>query len=209
MNWLAHLYLSEPTAAFRLGNLLPDLVSATSLATFPAEFQPGIERHRDIDRFTDTHPIFRQSIRRLPPEFRRYGGVLIDMFYDHILAREWGLMATQPLPEFAAEVYASIRPHLTGLPPDARYRLTSMCVNDRLCSYREVAGIAEALARIGEHFRRPVRLAPAAEYLERAYDQFRADFREFFPQLMVQVLPQDSRAFPHARFAVDLPRHSA
>ncbi|MEI9895635.1 MAG: hypothetical protein WDN28_17535 [Chthoniobacter sp.] len=61
MNWLAHLYLSEPNAAFRLGNLLPDLASATALAGLPGEFQAGIQRHRRIDAFTDRHPVFRRS----------------------------------------------------------------------------------------------------------------------------------------------------
>ena len=190
MNWLAHLYLSEPTPAFRLGNLLPDLVSVSVLAALPPEFQPGIRRHRQIDAFTDAHPVFRQSIQRLGPSFRRYGGVLIDMFYDHILAREWDSLAAQPLPAFAAEVYASLDADCPALPAEALHRLESMRTTDWLCSYREIAGITEALTRIGRRLRRPVELAPAVAILEGDYQLFLGDFREFFPQLIAHVAPR-------------------
>ena len=187
MNWLAHLYLSEPTPEFRLGNLLPDLVSAPVLAGMPPEFQAGIRRHRQIDAFTDEHPIFRRSIRRLEPPFQRYGGVLIDIFYDHILAREWDSFATVPLPEFAAEVYSSFATHFSRLPPEARPRLEAMCRTDWLCAYGTVSGITQALTQIGTRFRRPVDLAATVPILVRDYETFCGDFAEFFPQLIAHV----------------------
>ena len=64
-----------------------------------------------------------------------------------------------------------------------------MCATDWLCSYREIAGITEALTRIGARLRRPVELAPAVLILERDYPFFLADFREFFPQLIENVMP--------------------
>jgi acyl carrier protein phosphodiesterase len=196
MNWLAHLYLSEPTAVFRLGNLLPDLVSASALAAMPSEFQPGIQCHRRIDAYTDSHPIFRRSIQRIDPPFRRYGGVLVDVFYDHILAREWNSRAAQPLPEFATEVYRSFDAHWLTIPAEARARLQAMCATDWLCSYREIEGITLALTRIGGRLRRPVDLGAAVPSLERDYAGLRDDFAEFFPQLVAHVsaAPLASRA---------------
>jgi acyl carrier protein phosphodiesterase len=189
MNWLAHLYLSEPTPAFRLGNLLPDLASAAELVHLPPEYQAGIRCHRRIDAFTDAHPIFRRSIARLGPPFRRFGGVLVDIFYDHVLAREWPSFATTPLPEFAAEVYASFDAQWSQVPVDARDRLQAMREADWICSYRDVAGITEALTRIGARLRRPTDLAASIPILEREYQGFRADFEEFFPQLIAHVGP--------------------
>jgi hypothetical protein len=89
MNWLAHLFLSDPEPACRIGNLLPDFLSANVLAGLPAAFQRGIAQHRRIDAYTDAHPVFRRSVQRFAPPFRRYGGVLVDIFYDHFLARDW------------------------------------------------------------------------------------------------------------------------
>jgi acyl carrier protein phosphodiesterase len=189
MNWLAHLYLSEPTPAFRLGNLLPDLAPVSALAHLPPEFQAGIQCHRRIDAFTDSHPIFRRSIQRLGPSFRRFGGVLIDIFYDHILAREWNSFATTPLPEFAAEVYASFAVEWSHIPADARARLQAMRDADWICSYRDIAGITVALTRIGGRLRRPTDLAASVPILTREYEAFRTDFAEFFPQLIAHVGP--------------------
>lgn len=187
MNWLAHLYLSEPTPAFRLGNLLPDLVSATTLADMPAEYQPGILCHRRIDAFTDRHPYFRQSIARLGPPYRRFGGIIVDMFYDHILAKEWKTFSPMLLQDFAADVYGSLEIRWNDIPLEARPRLAAMCRTDWLTSYGKIDGIADALTGIGSRLRRPTDLAGAVPILKRDYAAFRADFVEFFPQLMAHL----------------------
>jgi len=117
MNWLAHLYLSEPDPAFRLGNLLPDLIPARSLTSLPAEFQKGVGQHRRIDAFTDSHPVVRRSIQRIEPSSRRFGGILCDIFYDHFLARDWASYSSQLLPEFARTIYASFDQYRASIPP--------------------------------------------------------------------------------------------
>ena len=188
MNWLAHLHLSEPTPAFRLGNLLPDLLSARELSLMPSEFQPGIQRHWQIDAFTDAHPLCRRSAERLEPPFRRFGGVLIDVFYDHILASRWPAYSPTPLPQFAAEIYTGFEPYWHLLPEETRSRLQRMRDHNWLCAYREISGIATTLDRIGKRLRQPVDLAPAASLLERHYDLFSADFSAFYPELQADVL---------------------
>src|SRR5262245_37378391 len=106
MNWLAHLLLSEPSAAFRIGNVLPDILSLAELRCLPAEYLAGAECHWRIDAFTDSHPVFRRSMARLTPPHRRFGGVLMDLFYDHFLAVDWSSHASVPLEQFAQSVYA-------------------------------------------------------------------------------------------------------
>src|SRR5688572_8345575 len=98
MNWLAHLLLAEPTPQFRLGAILPDLVSMQVLAGLPPDFQRGIRQHRQVDAYTDSHAIFRRSVQRLDPPFRRFGGILVDIFYDHFIARDWQSFSATPLP---------------------------------------------------------------------------------------------------------------
>jgi len=187
MNWLAHLYLSEPDPAFRLGNLLPDLIPARSLTSLPAEFQKGVGQHRRIDAFTDSHPVVRRSIQRIEPSSRRFGGILCDIFYDHFLARDWASYSSQLLPEFARTIYASFDQYRASIPPDACLLLDQMRTADWLCSYRELAGVSRALERIGSRLRRPVPLAHAISALEHNYDAFHSDFRAFFPELQSHV----------------------
>lgn len=191
MNWLAHLYLSPPDPAFRIGNLLPDILPPASLdalsRTLPSAFQRGIEQHRRIDSYTDTHPVVRAGIQRLEPAFRRFGGILCDVYYDHFLARYWTDYSSDPLPAFAAGVYESFDHFRPLLPPDATGRLDSIRAADLLSSYQTLPGIAVALARIGSRFRRPVDLAAAMPDFEQHYDSLLAGFRTFFPELHSHV----------------------
>lgn len=187
MNWLAHLFLSDPEPACRIGNLLPDFVSAGVLAALPAEFQRGVAQHRRIDAYTDAHPIFRRSVSRFAPPFRRYDGVLVDIFYDHFLARDWPTFAPTPLPAFAAEIYASFDHLGPGFPAAALAPLHHLRRADWLCSYGEVRGIAQVLQRLSHRLRRPFDLAAAIPLFEQSYADFEADFREFFPQLRADL----------------------
>ena len=187
MNWLAHLYLSEESAAFRIGNLLPDLLPPAALAALPAEIRRGVVQHRRIDAFTDAHPVVRRSIQRVGPSFRRVGGILIDLFYDHFLARNWEDYSPIALPAFTAAVYASFEPYRDEVPPAAFYWLERMRAGDWLYAYREVDNIRLALDRLGARLRRPVPMAEAVGILEEQYDAFGADFRAFFPEVRAHV----------------------
>lgn len=183
MNWLAHLVLSEPFAPFRIGNLLPDIARPAQLVRLPPEFQRGIEQHRRIDAFTDTHPLVRQSILRVEAPFRRYAGVLVDIFFDHVLSREWTQHCPAERQGFIAEFYACLDAYQGVIPLEAFARLQQIREADLLGSYYEVSGVTEALRRVGRRFRQPVPLENCARILEERYDDFAADFREFFPAL--------------------------
>jgi acyl carrier protein phosphodiesterase len=189
MNWLAHLFLSEPSPAFRIGNLLPDMARPAELAHLPAEFLRGVQQHRRIDAFTDSHPIVRRSVARVGQEYRRFGGIFVDIFYDHFLSREWGTLSKVPLTEFTNEVYASFEKHRHHIPSEAYIPLQKMKSENWLCSYGDFHGVATTLGRIGLRLRRPTPLAEGAAILEADYAGFHADFTEFFPELVAHVRP--------------------
>jgi acyl carrier protein phosphodiesterase len=183
MNWLAHLYFAEPTPEDRLGNLLPDLLGGADLARVPAIYERGIRRHRQIDAFTDAHPMFRQSVGRIPMPLRRYGGILVDVFYDHFLARQWDRYAAVSLERFAVGAYEDLAVAEGCLGGGLGTRLDWMRKVDLLCSYREVEGVERALRGISRRLRRPVDLGAAVGILEAGRAGFGGDFAEFFPAL--------------------------
>jgi acyl carrier protein phosphodiesterase len=197
MNWLAHIYLSEPTPEFRLGNILPDFLRANELRHLPSEIQRGIKCHHRIDAFTDRHPIVRQSICRIPPPHRRFAPVLIDLIYDHFLAVNWPQYSETPLQSFTAEIYRSFAPLAPHVPEAAAFALHRMSEQDWLTSYATLPGIELALARISARFSRPVNLARAIPAIESNYDALYADFCEFFPDLQHHVTSSPS-PLPHA-----------
>ncbi|MGC3961294.1 MAG: ACP phosphodiesterase [Verrucomicrobiota bacterium] len=187
MNWLAHALLSENAPAFRLGNLLPDFLTATELAQLDSVLQPGIACHRWIDAFTDQHPVVRRSIRRFVI-YRRVAPVLVDVFYDHFLSVDWPQHSAQSLESFVAEVYGAFDIHRAQLPETLWPPLQRMRAEDWLGSYRDFDGLRRTLARMERRFRRQVDLVGGVAELEKNYVELHADFREFFPALRAAVL---------------------
>jgi acyl carrier protein phosphodiesterase len=140
-----------------------------------------------IDSFTDSHPAVRRSISRLEPPYRRYGGILVDIFYDHFLANDWSEYTKVSLEDFAREAYASIAARRHDLPPDIVPRLQVMTAENWLCSYREIAGVTHVLRRLGSRLRRPFDLGASVSLLERHKEDLHRDFKIFFPELIARV----------------------
>ncbi len=192
MNWLAHLLLSEPDVESRLGNLLADLVKGKARAALPPGVRRGIACHQAIDAFTDSHPVVHRSKRRIGEAHGRFAGILVDIFYDHFLARDWPRYAGGSLDEFTASVYAAFDAYAaSALPEEARELLRRLREGDLLGSYRHVSGIEAALERLSRRLEarwgRRIGLGRAVAELEAHYDAFGRDFAEFFPELRTHV----------------------
>jgi acyl carrier protein phosphodiesterase len=206
VNWLAHIYLSEPTPEFRLGNILPDFARPNELQHLPAEIQRGIVCHHRIDAFTDRHPIVRKSICRIPTPHRRFAPILIDLIYDHFLAANWSEFSEIPLKTFNAEVYQSFQVLAVQLPKFIVEALAHMAEQDWLTSYSTLDGVELALARISKRFSKPVDLCAGFSDIESNYDAIEIDFRAFFPELRAQFSDRPS-PLPHER--AEHPDHAA
>ncbi len=108
MNYLAHLHLGGHRPAQLLGSLYGDFVKGPLSGRFPAELEAAIRLHRSIDAFTDSHPLIKASIARFPSQRRRYAGIMLDVFFDHCLARDWHCYADLPLDVFTGKVYGTL-----------------------------------------------------------------------------------------------------
>lgn len=196
MNWLAHVYLSEPDVEFRLGNLLADLVKGRDRAGMSARFLDGVRRHQAIDCFTDAHPVVHRSRARIGGQYRHLTGILVDVFYDHFLAAHWDRYSSEPLQQFTGRLYAEFRAHPLRLPALAQFALERMIADDRLGSYRRIAGIEETLARLSlriqERTGRQLALENAVGELVENRDGLESDFAEFFPLLERHVQGRSS-----------------
>jgi acyl carrier protein phosphodiesterase len=89
MNHLAHFVLSGGDADLAIGNFVADFITNRQLPDFSAAVQRGIHLHREIDAFTDAHPIVKQSTKRLHPFHHKYSPVIVDVYYDFLLAKNW------------------------------------------------------------------------------------------------------------------------
>jgi acyl carrier protein phosphodiesterase len=184
LNYLAHLYLAEDTDESLLGNLLGDFVKGYVGERYAPEIAKGITAHRKIDTFTDAHPIVLESKRLLSPERRRFAGILIDLFYDHLLARHWDQYSAVPLPIFTGRVYKVLERHKDTLPDRLQSAVPFMIKHDWLGSYADLASIERAIDRTSARLKRTNKLAGGIVELELHYLELEAHFRSFFPDLV-------------------------
>jgi acyl carrier protein phosphodiesterase len=189
VNFLAHLYLSDDTPQALVGNLLADFVKGPDLDALPAGIRAGVRHHRRVDAFTDRHPLVQQSIARVGGRWGWFSGILIDVYYDHILAATWGRYSPTPLRAFADRAHAAVLAHAADLPGPAREYARRLIETDRLVSYADPAGVRDALYWISERVAermpaRAVRLEQSLPDLRAAHDGLADDFHAFFPELV-------------------------
>lgn len=188
MNYLAHLHLADHSEDALLGALLGDFVVGADLSAWTSEVQREIRLHRHIDSYTDAHPEVQALKSLFPQGQRRFAGIALDVYFDHLLARDWAEHSSQPLAAFGQRVYALLLRRLPGLPPRLQRIVPLMSAGDWLGSYRERqsvdraligmagrltqggAGLITLLPRLGEHGAR-----------------IEAGFKAFFPDLRREV----------------------
>jgi acyl carrier protein phosphodiesterase len=187
MNWLAHILLSESSVENRLGNLLGDLAKGKDIEKLNHNLRQGITRHYAIDRFTDSHAIIKNSKRRISQDYSKFSGILIDIFYDHFLAKNWHLYSETIFSDFTAEIYKSFQNYQGDIPQSAKQIIQQMIDEDWLTSYQSFYGIENALKRIDNRIKlrmsNQISLVPAVSILEKEYINLEQDFRCFFPEL--------------------------
>ncbi|MBK3465070.1 acyl carrier protein phosphodiesterase [Pseudomonas sp. MF6776] len=182
MNYLAHLHLGGQRPDQLLGSLYGDFVKGRLQGQFAPEVEAGIQLHRRIDVFTDRHPLVDIALGRFSDTRRRYAGIVLDVFFDHCLARDWRLYADQPLAQFTADVYGVLSRE-PQLPERLAKIAPHMVANDWLGSYQEFEVLDQVLRGISRRLSRPGELAGAMQELRRLYEPLSEDFRLFYPQL--------------------------
>jgi acyl carrier protein phosphodiesterase len=191
MNYLAHMLLSDGSPEGLIGNLAGDFVRGVDVSSLSLPMQAGVLHHRAVDRFTDAHPVVRHSRERLPAHWRHYRGVLVDVFYDHFLARNFTDWSPEPLDWFASRVYRALRANHESLPPRLKQAAPAMIEHDWLRAYAYPEGLKLVLQGMSRRARRPVALHDSVACLQEHYAAFESDFRAFFPEL-VQFASRES-----------------
>lgn len=184
MNFLAHLVLSPKEIDFISGNIAADFLRGTDRKFVSKGVQSGISMHRFVDQFTDTHVLVKISKDRVKKHFHLLSGVLVDIFYDHFLARDFELIANMPLEVFCEYVYETLEKNISELPPRLRRFVPVMIQENTLYSYRKLSGIQTALARINLRITKKFSVRLAMAILDDMYDILENDFRQYFPCLI-------------------------
>ncbi len=179
MNFLAHAFLAGDDPALIVGGVIGDWIKGSLPGALPDDLARGVALHRAIDSFAESQPSFRRSRSRISVDRRRYAGVLVDVFYDHLLAQNWATLHHRPLDEYCDAVYRSIAVRLNELPISSRPGLTLMAKEDWLASYAQIESIADVLARMSRRARQPNPLANGEQEFLADVDGFTGDFHEW------------------------------
>lgn len=183
MNYLAHMFLAGDDADSVIGNFIADHVKGEEINKYTKGIIAGIRMHRAVDEFTDNHPIVKLSIARLRPKFRKYSGVIVDMFYDHFLSADWNQYCKIDLDTFTAVRFEILLSHTEIMPHRAQYLLPFMIKNNWLKMYGTIEGLDRALTGMSKRTSFASQLEIASVELEKHYGRFKAEFEEFWPQL--------------------------
>jgi acyl carrier protein phosphodiesterase len=187
MNFLAHIYLSGDDTDLKIGNFIADFVKGRSFNDFRPSIQKGIKLHRAIDHYTDTHLIVSQSKKHLWNKYRHFSGVIVDIYYDHFLAKNWSQFSEKPLDIYVEDFYEMINENKADLPDNVNHMMPYMMRKNWLLNYANFEGIEDVMQGMSRRTKHDSKMEESVMELKTHYKEFEEEFFEFFPQLQEHV----------------------
>jgi acyl carrier protein phosphodiesterase len=189
MNYLAHALLSAHSDELLVGNFIADHVRNQELSRYSPGIVKGIRMHRAIDTFTDAHPAFRSAKRFFYDGFEKHSGILVDIYFDHLLARDFGAYSEVPLPDFTIKAYEVYSRNQSVFPLHSSRFLQYLIRDNIYVAYAEIKGIERVLAHLSQRIRHEVTLDGSVvlfeshqKEIELLFSRFFADAVEAFPK---------------------------
>lgn len=192
LNYLAHIYFSNSCRQVAVGNFIGDFVKGRRYKAFPLGIRKGILLHRQIDHFTDNHPVFKETVELLRPSFGRYSGIMADMYYDYLLASDFDQYGNgQSLDQFARNFYWSVLLYYWWLPKRVKGFIFHFIKTNRLKRYGTLDGLQQSLEIMSVYKSSAINPTLGIEFLAANESQL----RDHFDQFMTAALQK----FPHGR----------
>jgi acyl carrier protein phosphodiesterase len=183
MNYLAHIFLSGNDDFLKLGNFMADEIKGKSYQSYPNEIQRGILLHRAIDDFTDHHPLVSKGAHRFFKDLGHYNGVVIDMIYDHILAKKWDKYCEIELSVFAEEFYLLLETNHHILPKKISRVVPYMIEHNWLLSYANLEDLRSILKQMNQKTKHDTKLHKGVEIYLDYQNEFEEEFTRFFEDI--------------------------
>jgi len=183
MNFLAHIFLSNNDNQITIGNFIADGIRGKRYKKYPIDIQKGILLHRNIDTFTDAHPTVRLSTKRLHKNYGHYSGVIVDILYDHFLAKNWSQYSDVPLTDYIDNFYNLLEDNFETLPLRIQKMMPHMIADNWLLSYAKIEGIQKVLDGMNRRTQNKSGMHTATLELKEFYAEFEEEFTSFFEEL--------------------------
>jgi len=184
MNFLAHIYLSFNDKEITIGNFIADSIRGNKIDHLPERIQKGILLHREIDTYTDSHKIPKISSKRLHKNYSHYSRVIVDIYYDHFLAKNWSTYSDVPLKDFVDDFYDLLEDNYSILPAGVKRMMPYMIADNWIFNYSKMEGIDRVLNGMNRRTKNRSRMNFAILDLEEHYSEFENEFTTFFEELI-------------------------
>ena len=187
MNFLGHVFLSGTASKVMVGNFLGDFVRKSQIEHWGHELQTGFKLHHEIDRFTDSHELVRHSKQRLVPKYRHYASVIVDIYYDHFLSKNWGDYSDIELKSYTTNTYEFLVTHDEVFPEKALRTLQYMRSTDWLYNYQFMDGIEMALTGMSRRTKFDSKMELSIHDLKNDYELYEQEFKGFMPEIECHI----------------------
>lgn len=190
MNFLAHLQLAQASAESKFGALLGDFCQGIDLQSYPPAVQAAVQRHRQIDKFTDQHAHRRQFLSRFSSKRRRFAPVALDVYDDHLLIRHWSRFYPTPAPEQFQQLYGQLKQLFScdyPMPSAMEHTLRLLISHDWFNQYKDQTTIGRVLDRIASRIRFHNEFAGIIDELSLLDSELEHSFLQFYPELQGYV----------------------
>ena len=162
---------------------MADSIRGKSYIDYSVDLRKGILLHRSIDSFTDMHPIYRQSKRRLHEKYGHYSGVIMDIFYDHYLAKNWDFYCEEKLEDYVDNFYQLLKNNIDLLTEKVKKMIPYMIAQNWLLSYTTIEGLQMIMIQMNHRTKNRVQMQESIVELKEFYSEFDEEFSLFFEDL--------------------------
>lgn len=192
MNYLAHSFLSNKQPALIVGNFIADHLHGNHFENYPEDIIEGVRLHRQIDSFTDSHPKFKESKRFFYNGYEKYSGILIDIYFDHLLAKNFNKYSATPLKEYCEFIYGIYRDNISLLPKTSSGFLDYVLQNNIYHAYSTIEGIERVLYHLSHRINHGVFLNNSITLFNQNIKQLEVNFELFFQDAITTFMAKQN-----------------
>lgn len=184
MNYLAHSALSGQVDLFTVGNFIADHVRGTDLSRYPPQIAQGIRFHRMIDQKFDNHKSIIELRTNFPQGHRRYSGIILDMWFDHLLAKHWQDFYSTPLSAFQTSIANLLQQNNQVIPNSQRRFIDYFISQELFVKYQSQAAIKTNILLMSQRLSCPEQFIAAFQFFENSSIDVSETFQKVFPDMM-------------------------
>lgn len=179
MNYLGHIFFSGNDFELAYANLYGDFVKGRDLSHLSTKLQEGVRLHRRMDSYIDQHPAVKSLKSVLLHDLPKVYPIAIDLYFDHLLAKEWNHFHSLPLEDFLHKFYSFEPNYWKEYPNEFQGFIMRMKEVKWMSYYAEFYGLTKASEGVSSRLSFPNKLNEAPGVFLRFQTEITNGFHTF------------------------------